>query len=64
MKAKYPKYIFVKREKENDGSSYLLACESATESADVNGEVEVAQYKLDQLVVIKANVEVVKKGSF
>lgn len=57
-KKKYPKTIFVKREK--DGTdSFLVAHEGVTDAAEMNEDVEVAVYKLSHTAKLKTRVLVV-----
>lgn len=53
-KAKYPRVIFVKQEREKDGSDYLLAHKTSSEVAQVGSTVTVAQYKFDRIVKVSA----------
>lgn len=56
-KEKFPRVIYVKREKDGD-TSYLAADDSAAGHAEVNQEVEIAIYNLSRVTVVKANAEV------
>jgi len=63
MPKKYPNFVFVRREADSDGSSYLLAHESAAEVAEINKDIEVAEYKLVGVSVVSASAEVRSKRS-
>lgn len=64
MAKAFPKVVFVKIEKDNDGSTYLVAYESVTELAEVGKDVKVAQFIFDREVTIKTIAEVVEAGRF
>ena len=63
MAKKYPNFIFVRCQYDSYGRAYLLAHESAAEVAEINSEIEVAEYKLVGPSVVTPAAEVRKKYS-
>lgn len=56
-KAKFPPQVYVVREDQNDGTSYLAAMETTIEAAELGEVREVAIYTLHRIAKVTTKVE-------
>lgn len=61
-KKQFPMKVFVTREDESDGSSYLLVRDNEGDQLEVGDTREVAIYELTEVRKIKATYVTVKKA--
>lgn len=62
VKKQFPMKVFVTREYENGGISYLLVRDNAAEQLEVGDTREVAIYELSEVLKIKGTYVTVKKS--